>query len=125
MEVVIVWILFALGVGALAASRGRSFFGFFLLSVVMSPLLGLIIVLVTANLANDAKADALRAEADRKEHERRIEEIRALQPHGTPAPTATRSSTADELRKLADLRAQGVLSDAEFEAQKRRLLAST
>jgi hypothetical protein len=33
------------------------------------------------------------------------------------------ASTADELSKLADLRAKGVLSDAEFEAQKARLLA--
>ncbi len=33
------------------------------------------------------------------------------------------SSTADQLSKLADLKAQGVLSDAEFEAQKAKLLA--
>ena len=31
--------------------------------------------------------------------------------------------TADQLAKLADLRSQGVLSDAEFEAQKAKLLA--
>ena len=31
--------------------------------------------------------------------------------------------TADQLAKLADLRAQGVLTDAEFEAQKAKLLA--
>jgi Short C-terminal domain len=32
------------------------------------------------------------------------------------------ASTADELRKLADLRAQGVLSDQEFELAKKQLL---
>jgi hypothetical protein len=32
------------------------------------------------------------------------------------------ASTADELSKLADLRSKGVLSDAEFEAQKAKLL---
>jgi hypothetical protein len=32
-------------------------------------------------------------------------------------------STADELSKLSDLRSKGVLSDAEFEAQKAKLLA--
>ena len=32
--------------------------------------------------------------------------------------------TADELSKLADLRTQGVISDAEFEAQKSKILAS-
>jgi hypothetical protein len=32
-------------------------------------------------------------------------------------------STADQLSKLADLKAQGVLTDAEFEAQKAKILA--
>ena len=32
-------------------------------------------------------------------------------------------STADEIKKLVDLHAQGVLSDEEFESQKARLLA--
>ena len=32
-------------------------------------------------------------------------------------------STADELAKLADLKQQGVITDAEFEAQKAKLLA--
>jgi len=35
----------------------------------------------------------------------------------------TTASTADEIAKLADLRAAGTLTDAEFEAQKARLLA--
>jgi len=37
--------------------------------------------------------------------------------------TAGGSSHADELAKLADLKAKGVLSDAEFEAQKAKILA--
>ncbi|MGB7050955.1 MAG: SHOCT domain-containing protein [Acidimicrobiales bacterium] len=37
--------------------------------------------------------------------------------------TAGGSSQVDELAKLADLQAKGVLSDAEFEAQKAKLLA--
>ena len=31
---------------------------------------------------------------------------------------------ADQLHKLADLKSQGVLTDAEFEAQKAKILAS-
>jgi ABC-type multidrug transport system fused ATPase/permease subunit len=34
-------------------------------------------------------------------------------------------SSADELAKLADLKAKGVITDAEFEAQKAKLLATT
>src|ERR1700723_4790906 len=37
---------------------------------------------------------------------------------GTPG-----TSTADQLSKLADLKSQGVLTDAEFEAQKTKILA--
>jgi Short C-terminal domain/Phospholipase_D-nuclease N-terminal len=38
---------------------------------------------------------------------------------GTPGET-----TADQLHKLADLKSQGVLTDAEFDAQKAKILAS-
>jgi hypothetical protein len=38
---------------------------------------------------------------------------------GTPGDT-----TADQLSKLADLRSQGVITDAEFEAQKSKVLSS-
>ncbi len=42
-------------------------------------------------------------------------------PAATPAPTPT-DSTLIHLRELADMRAQGILTDAEFEAQKDRIL---
>ena len=35
------------------------------------------------------------------------------------------ADTASQLAKLADLKSQGVLTDAEFEAQKAKILAST
>ena len=38
---------------------------------------------------------------------------------GTPG-----ADTASQLSKLADLKSQGVLTDAEFEAQKAKILAS-
>jgi hypothetical protein len=37
--------------------------------------------------------------------------------------TAGSSGSADELAKLADLKAKGVITDAEFDAQKAKLLA--
>jgi hypothetical protein len=46
---------------------------------------------------------------------------RVSSPPERPSP-APGISVADELRKLADLRAQGVLTEAEFTEQKRRLL---
>lgn len=52
-----------------------------------------------------------------------IQQRIATGPAPAPAPAAaTPSSMADELRKLAELRDAGVLSDAEFDAQKAKLL---
>jgi hypothetical protein len=41
----------------------------------------------------------------------------------SPAPAAT-ARVADQLTRLADLHDRGVLTDAEFQAQKAKLLAS-
>jgi hypothetical protein len=40
-----------------------------------------------------------------------------------PAPAAA-PDTVSQLKELADLKAQGILTDAEFEAQKAKILAS-
>jgi len=63
-----------------------------------------------------------------KMHERAAEQAAAQQQAfdqyvkqaaGTPG-----ESSADQLHKLADLKSQGVLTDAEFEAQKAKILAN-
>ncbi|MGB3187665.1 MAG: SHOCT domain-containing protein [Ornithinimicrobium sp.] len=41
-----------------------------------------------------------------------------------PAAGGSGDATIDQLKELAELRAQGILSDAEFTAQKARILAS-
>jgi hypothetical protein len=45
MEIALFWLFFAVIVGVIAANRGRSGFGWFLLSLVISPLLGAVLVL--------------------------------------------------------------------------------
>lgn len=45
MEIVVGWIIFALLPAIIAPSRGRSGFGWFLISLLISPLFGLILVL--------------------------------------------------------------------------------
>ncbi|MGH6624313.1 MAG: hypothetical protein ACREBN_10090 [Burkholderiaceae bacterium] len=46
MEFFAFWLMFAIVVGVAASSRGRSGFGWFLLAVVISPLIALLLVLV-------------------------------------------------------------------------------
>jgi hypothetical protein len=41
-----------------------------------------------------------------------------------PAPVAAAPDPIGQLQKLADLKNQGILTDAEFEAQKAKILAS-
>lgn len=51
MEIFLFWVGLAIAVGIFASNRGRSGFGWFLISLVISPLLGLIFVAVMKNLA--------------------------------------------------------------------------
>jgi hypothetical protein len=46
MELFFFWLIFAVLVGVFASKRGRSGFGYFILSVVLSPLIGFLIALV-------------------------------------------------------------------------------
>ena len=46
MEILVFWLVFAVIVGVIANNKGRSGIGWFLFSIVLSPLLGLIVVLV-------------------------------------------------------------------------------
>ena len=127
MEIFIPWLIFAMLVGALAASRGRSFFGFFLLSALLSPLVGLIVVLVIRNLdaekrqAEENQRAEERKEFDRKrEHEKQLEQIRAAAGASSAAPQL---SVAEEIAKLGDLLQRGLLTEEEFKQQKAAALS--
>ncbi len=56
-------------------------------------------------------------------HESEADQTRTVQ-RGTPSPSAAAGapSTTTELERLADLRARGVLTEEEFQAQKARIL---
>jgi MFS family permease len=66
--IILVWIVFAVLVGMLADRYGRSFFGYFVLSLALSPLIGLLIVLALGALPTPAAiaAQAAAAEPTRK-----------------------------------------------------------
>ena len=84
---------------------------FWALFVILIPWLGVLVYLIARG---------------RSMQERDIENARAQQEamNAYIRDTAgTGTSAADELAKLADLKAKGVLSDAEFQASKAKLLA--
>ncbi len=63
-----------------------------------------------------------------KMHERAAQEAtqqqKAFDEYVRQAAGTAGESSADQLSKLADLKSQGVITDAEFEAQKSKVLAS-
>lgn len=83
---------------------------FWAIFILMIPWLGVISYLI---VRGDSMSD--RVVATHQEREAAAQEY-IRQAAGT-------SSAADELAKLAELRSSGVLSDAEFQAQKEKLLA--
>jgi hypothetical protein len=56
--VVFIWIALSVVVGIAGSARGRSGFGWFLIALIFSPLIGLIAVLVLPNLKIEQKAKA-------------------------------------------------------------------
>ena len=81
--------------------------------IVILPFIGVLVYLI-ARGAGIQRRDARQARAADQEMRGYIREVAATP--GTP-------STAEELTKLATLRDQGVLTEAEFDAQKAKLLA--
>jgi hypothetical protein len=49
MEILLFWLFFCVIVGVIASKNGRLGIGYFLLSAILSPLIGLIVVLVAGN----------------------------------------------------------------------------
>lgn len=97
MEILAIWLVFAIIVGVVANGRGRSAIGWFLLALLISPLIAIIVLLVMGP---------------------------GTPAPGTPGapPAVPMIGVADEITKLAALRDAGTITVAEYEAQKTALL---
>jgi hypothetical protein len=56
MEIVLGWVLFSIVAGMIAGSKGRSGFGYFFLSLILSPLIGLLLAIALPALNPPATA---------------------------------------------------------------------
>lgn len=85
------------------------------LFIIFVPVLGALVYLIARPQSLDVEARPVQRPEDR-----------AYTVGAAQAQTAAQlqTATADELKKLADLKDQGVLTAEEFEAQKQRLLGS-
>ncbi|MEV6171313.1 SHOCT domain-containing protein [Streptomyces sp. NPDC051954] len=76
----------------------------------------------TAVVAGTATAVSNRV--SRRQQGRWAQQTTPEQPAPPPPPANAADSTLAQLKELGELKTQGVLTDAEFEAQKRRILGS-
>jgi hypothetical protein len=81
--------------------------------IILIPYLGVVVYLIARGGKMHERA-AQQAAAQQKAFDQYVR-----QAAGTPG-----ADTASQLSKLADLKSQGVLTDAEFDAQKAKILAS-
>jgi hypothetical protein len=79
----------------------------------------------TAVVAGTATAVSNRVSRRQAERWAQQEEPQQVPPAAAPAPAPEAGpSTIDQLRELGELKAQGILTEEEFAAQKAKLLAS-
>jgi hypothetical protein len=83
---------------------------------------------VVAGTATAVSNRVSRRQANRwaaQEEQQYAQQQQYAQPqYAEPAPAPPATDTVTQLKELAELKAQGVLTEAEFEAQKAKILAS-
>ena len=89
------WIILSFIVGSMATDKSIGFWGGFFLSLLLSPLIGLIIVIIAPG-----------------------------KPDPSAQIPAQNLSVADEIAKFSRLYEDGIISKEDFEAQKNKLLNS-
>lgn len=109
------WIIFSFVVGFIGSGRKIGFFGAFFLSLLLSPLLGLIITLVSKNEADEAyKAKVLSFQQNQQEALKKLSE----------AEKSKTVSIADELEKLKKLKEDNLITEDEFQNLKNKVINS-
>jgi hypothetical protein len=104
MEIFLGWLFFSFVIGFIGSGRKIGFGGAFFLSLFLSPLIGLIITLVSKNKEDEAyKEKTLKAQQDQQ--------------------SATKS-IADELEKLKKIRDENSITDEEFHKLRDKLINS-
>lgn len=93
MDIVLGWLVLSGIVSILAARRGRSGSGFLILSILLLPLIGFLVLLASRDLAREARDAEIREQ----------ESIRQKQAFEAMTAQPLQGSVADELIKLKRL----------------------
>lgn len=113
MGILFGWIVFSFVVALVGTDRKIGFWGSFLVSIFLSPLIGLIVTLVSKNKEDEAyKKKILSVQ---KSH---LEELKKLSETGKTATV----SVAAELEKLGKLKEEKLISEEEFQSLKSKVI---
>jgi putative oligomerization/nucleic acid binding protein len=77
-----------------------------------------------SNRVSRRQANRWSAQEEQQYAQQQYAQQQYAQPAPPPAPAAPAADPIEQLKDLAELKAQGVLTEAEFEAQKARILGS-
>ena len=112
MGIFIGWIIFSIIVGALGSGRKIGFAGAFFLSLLLSPVIGLIITLFSKDKEDEKyKQEVLTTQKQQQETLSKIQD------------NAKTTSISDELNKLKEMKDNGLLNKEEFQKAKEKLLS--
>lgn len=110
MVFIFLWGFFALIVGLIASDKAMGFFGGFLLSLLLSPVIGLIIVLLSKSKQTHIMEQRVINS---------LEQQPKTQPNTSSAPSITQ-----QLSELEDLKSKNLVSEEEYARLRGKIMAS-
>jgi len=111
MEIFLGWIIFSFIVGLLGSDRKIGFWGSFLLSIILSPLIGIIFALISeSNSTVDYKKELLKIQQETL--------------HQSKTQEPVNRSVIEELEKLSLLKEKNIITNEEFLNLKSNLLSN-
>jgi len=111
-EAILGWLIFSIVVAALGSKRKIGFAGAFFLSLLLSPLIGLIITLTSKSIETEKyETEILETQKKQQETLENISKNNLL-------------NIADDLKKIKELLDSGVINQEEFDKMKKRLIDS-
>lgn len=107
------WILGAVIIGAIGSGRKIGFLGAFFFSLLLSPLIGIIITMLSPSAEDEAyKKEILQA----------TKNLSLLKAKDENAETVTQTNTVHDLEVLHDLMTKGILTEEEYLLKKTKIL---
>ena len=118
-------------VGLYASRKGFSFWAYFFLSAVATPIVALITIHVARQRTTQTESDVELPQSRIESHQLPTSIPRQatdVNPQPPPAPTASRERTIEQqiqvLKELSDLRDRGIITEEEFERKKGEVMDS-